>query len=51
MRMSELTKVQEALCQFIVDVTKEKGPGNALQVLPETVKALVELSKITQTQR
>lgn len=46
--MDKLLEVQEALSQFIIDTAKTKTPGNAVQVLPEAVKVLIDLTKITQ---
>lgn len=48
---STLLKVQEALCNFIIKTAEEGTTGNTVQVLPEVVKALVELSKITHLQK
>jgi ABC-type transporter Mla MlaB component len=44
----KLKEVQEALCDFIIRITKEGVSSNTVQVLPETVKALAELNKITR---
>ncbi len=49
--MINLTEVQEALCQFIIDSSKREASGYAVQALPEAVKSLIELSKFIQIQK
>ncbi|SFM09927.1 hypothetical protein [Pelosinus propionicus] len=46
--MDKLLEVQEALSQFVIDTAKNKNPGNAVQVLPEAVKVLIDLNKFTR---
>lgn len=46
--MDKLLEVQEALSQFVIDIAKQRMPGNAVQILPEVVKAFVELVKLNQ---
>lgn len=49
--MDRLAEVQKALCQFIINTSKKEAPEYAVQALPETVKALVELSQYLEIQR
>jgi hypothetical protein len=46
----QLIAVQEALCAFVINASKETAPVSTVQVLPEAVKALVELSEFLQVQ-
>lgn len=49
--MKSLDTVQEALCQFVINATKENAPSHAVAALPGVVCALLELTKVTRTQK
>ena len=44
-----LIEVEEALCEFIIKSAKGKISSDAVQALPETVKALIELNGVIGT--
>lgn len=49
--MSDLKKVQEALCQFVIGAATEKTPGlniSKAQLIPEVTRVLIELAKFNQ---
>lgn len=48
---NHLKEVQESLSQFIIDASKKGAPSYAVQALPEAVKVLIELNKITRLER
>lgn len=41
--MTDLEKVREALCTFIINASKEYAPSYAVEALPEAVRVLVLL--------
>ena len=49
MTKDRLIEVQEALCEFIIKSAKGKISSDTVQVLPETVKALIELNGVIMT--
>ena len=51
MMSDKLRDAQEALCEFVINASKGTAPASTVQVLPEAVKALIELSRFLQTQQ
>jgi hypothetical protein len=49
--MDYLEKVQKSLCDFIIEAAKEGTSSSTVQVLPEAVKSLVELSRFIIIQK
>lgn len=49
--MSDLKKVQEVLCQFVIDAATDRVydyHNSKAQLIPEVTMALVELAKLNQ---